>query len=77
MEEFVQVKVSNYIFKKENSNRIIYYGSAFKPNIDILLQNSTPSSFGLGENLVYDENIRYGREINSQSLEVNNWEEIF
>lgn len=57
-------------FKKENSNRIIYYGSAFKPNIDILLQNSTPSSFGLGENLVYDENIRNGKEINSQSLEV-------
>jgi hypothetical protein len=45
-------------------------GSIFEPNIQLLLDNSRPSSFGLGDETVYDESVRKGRELCDDVLEV-------
>lgn len=47
-------------------------GTLFKPKLEVLLGESRPSSFGRGEETVYDEKVRLGREILAKDLAFTN-----
>jgi hypothetical protein len=46
------------------------YGNIIQPDIEEILSKSTPSSFGRGDETVYDEDVRKGREIPGNQLSV-------
>jgi hypothetical protein len=49
-------------------------GTLCEPNIELLLQHATPSSFGLGDQTLYDENIRKGKELLPSDLATINFD---
>ena len=57
--------------KKEDEDDTIQCGSFLKPDIPTLLEKSRPSSFGRGDETVYDEDIRKGRELCPDMLGVS------
>jgi len=44
-------------------------GTFEKPDVDLILQESTPSSFGRGETTVLDPSYRHGKEIQAQKID--------
>lgn len=54
--------------KIKSQNKKINCGTVIEPDIEKLLQYSKPSSFGRGEETIYDENVRKGREICANEL---------
>jgi hypothetical protein len=71
---YLDGKISGKISQKDSlklkGEPAIACGSIFEPNIQLLLENSRPSSFGLGDETVYDESVRKGRELCSDVLDV-------
>lgn len=63
---------ANITFKlKDKSGKSISCGSILEPNMPRLLENSGPSSFGRGDHTVYDEEVRKGRELCPDKLEIS------
>jgi hypothetical protein len=62
---FNDVKI---IVKEENSGKDLDCGTLRNPNTASLIQVSSPSPFGKGENTVYDEHVRKGKEIKADRI---------
>ncbi len=50
--------------------RAIDAGTLASPNVDVLLEYARGSSFGRGSATVYDENVRRGKELTAEQLEL-------
>eukprot|EP01040_Poterioochromonas_malhamensis_P005657 gene5657-6080_t len=50
--------------------RTINAGTLASPNVDVLLEHARDSSFGRGSATVYDENVRRGKELTAEQLEL-------
>jgi hypothetical protein len=73
----LDVYTSSYTFSVQGE----LAGSFDKPNLDVILDKSTASPFGKGEETVLDETYRLGREIPADKIEVTDkikafWSEI-
>jgi hypothetical protein len=56
------------LYVKDANGKRLSCGTALDPDVGRLLERSTPSSFGLGDDNVYDEDVRKGRELTKKQL---------
>ena len=52
-------------------------GTFGKPNVELILQESTASSFGRGETTVLDTTYRNGKEIPARNVDISEWYSSF
>jgi hypothetical protein len=57
--------------KKKSSSQATNFGTVLGPDIEGLLKKSTPSSFGRGDETVFDENVRKGKEMTPTQISIN------
>jgi hypothetical protein len=52
----------------DQSRRKKIFGTIIEPNIEVILSKSTPSCFGRGDETVFDEDVRKGRELTPSQI---------
>jgi len=67
---YVKIPCDDNDFKQEFAIAGKPAGTLGEPDVDLILQESTPSSFGRGETTVLDPTYRNGKEISSQNMDI-------